>query len=359
MRTGRNCTDLAKLTCVKEPTATLLLAAHDIGGGHVLVPILEACRGPAYDVVVLASGPARTLFLDDARCADNSDVAQILSEFMPNIVVTGTSAVATLESELWEAARIAAIPSVAVLDTTINLEMRFAYSQPDVICAVDETSRRELEAATWCTARVEVVGQSHLERTHQLSRLRRPSGGRSGRLVFFSEPIAASPGGVHAVGYEQFSVLARLLPGLAAVGGLSLTIKPHPNETIHQWNEWLSDLEPHRGVRAGLDTADAFTLMMDADGVLGMASMALVEAAISGVPVLALQPGRRYCPNPMVDAQSGIRLVTDPDAVVDATRAFGESVTGLSGASTVSNSFDGSMERTLRVIAGVAAERGR
>ena len=158
------------------------------------------------------------------------------------------------------------------------------------------------------------------------------------------------PGGVQAVGFEQFAVLAGLLPGLAAVGGLSLTIKPHPNESVHQWQEWLSELGPHHGVRAAVDTADAFTLMMDADGVLGMASMALVEAALSGVPVLALQPGRRYCPNPMVDAQPGISLVTDPDVVVDATRAFGQSVIGTRGTTTASSSFDGSIERILRVI---------
>lgn len=342
-------------------TKTVLFAAHDMGGARVIAPVVDACRAAGHRIAIVEQGPARgmlkgvAVIVIDAH-EETKDVPSIMNDLSPAVVVTGTSASATLEHSLWAAARGQGVPSVAILDASINLATRFRRpqsftSKPDVICVIDAESRRELEQQDDINSRIEVVGQPHLEmvggrigRSEELNSV-------SGRFVFFSEPIVVEPGEKHPIGFEQFSVAESIVSGLVGQEGVTLVIKPHPNETAQVWRDWIARTKTPDGIKIELGTGDALTLMAGAQGVLGMASMALIEAALAGIPALSLQPGRTYCPNPRIDSDAAIGLVTDPGKVIGSIRDFADAARANSRVSpTEKNPFAGSVERVMGVI---------
>lgn len=346
----------------------LLFVAHDLGGARVLVPVIEHYRAARGRVAVFARGPAREVLKDEGYGTgaeigkqDSEDIAEVFASVQPDAVVTGTSERATLERDAWETARARNIRSIALLDASINLDKRFGKSRPDAIGVVDEAARLELEELTGGSTRIEVVGQPHLEWIAALVGRDSKPGVPGRRFVYFSEPIVEAPGNRHPVGYDQFSVAERVLASLDGCESLQLQIKPHPNEAPQRWHDWRARVDLPEGLSLEITTCDAFSLMRSADGVLGLGSMALLEAVLVGLPVLALQPGRTYCPNPRLDSDPAITLVTDPEAVADSIRAFiTEVVTGNSGRTIHTSSFDGSTACAMNLIentmtAGAAA----
>lgn len=334
--------------------ATLLFAAHDIGGGRVLASILGACRVVGHHVEVFAQGPALEVLASDCEPRLVNDVAEFLRKVRPAAIVTGTSGSSTLESDLWVEARRLGIASIAILDASINLTRRFIVSQPDVICVVDAASLRELMDFFDRSARIEVVGQPHLEQVAEI--IERDLGQKSSQrvVVYFSEPIVKLLGEQHPVGYDQFAVASALLQSLAKIGELNLVIKPHPNEDIQPWRNWVADIEPPKGVQLGIAETDAFELMGGAACVVSMASMALIEAALAGLPALALQPNRRYCPNPWIDADSAITLVTDLSTLVETTRDFvTEALSKSVSDRPRAGNFAGSTDRIMGIISEI------
>ena len=287
---------------------------------------------------------------------ETEDVPGIMNDILPAVVVTGTSASATLEHSLWAAARGQDVPSVAILDASINLATRFRRPQsftsmPDVICVIDAESRRELETQDDINSRIVVVGQPHLENVGgRIGRSEELNGG-SGRLVFFSEPIVVEPGEIHPIGFEQFGIAASIVSGLSGLDGVTLVIKPHPNESVQIWQDWIARTKTPEGIGLEIGSGDALALMAVAQGVLGMSSMALIEAALAGIPALGLQPGRSYCPNPRIDSDEGIRLVTDPEKVIGSVRDFADATrANMRLSPTEKNPFAGSLQRVMGVI---------
>lgn len=355
-------------------SATLLFAAHDIGGGRVLASIAQACRAAGYRIATLAQGPAReVLAIDGATILpqphDHDGFARALHDLRPAAAVTGTSVTATLDREVWDVTRRLGVPSVAIIDAPVNLAKRFhppagGMFEPDVICVVDEGSRRQLKTVEGLSARIVVVGQPHLERVGEMVRSRRRLSNSEIRFVYYSEPLSESPSEVHAVGYDQFTVLERLLPGLAEIAPVSLVLKPHPGESTRRWEKWLGRARAPKGVRLSVDAGDSIDLMAGAHGVIGLASMALIEAACAGIPALALQPDRRYCPSPLIDASPSIRVITDPSSLIESTRNFARDAIATAGTENpAAYPFIGSTERVMKVIyevigAGIAARRG-
>lgn len=330
-------------------TTSLLFAAHDLGGGRVLARVIEACRKAGYLVNVRAQGPAIEAVGADCAASAEEDWDRVLRDLKPALVVTGTSDTAVFESNVWIAARNQGALSVALLDASINLARRFTNAQPDLVGVIDEGSRQELQAP-WCRARIEVVGQPHLEKVGQMIGSYSNRSGPDGRFVYFSEPVADGPGRPSQVGYDQFTVARAILSALRPLAG-SLIVKPHPNEDFKLWERWLLEVEQQDGTRVEIAGGDALSLMAEVDGVVGMATMALLEAALAGIPVLALQPGRRYCPNPKVDANDRIRLIVDPQEIQRGTRAFAEdALLRRHERQPVLRPYPGSLDRIMAII---------
>ena len=331
--------------------AHLLFAAHDSGGANMLLPVMPLARERGHRTSALAAGPAAAVWRDAGEeVADvggglpspkrSSGFAQAgeaamrdtLDRLAPGLVVTGTG-YADFERILWRLARERGTRSLGAIDTWTNLRRRFlcldgTEVQPDAIGVVDEPMRDRILGEGWCRVPLHVTGQPHLEAV-----VRRLGGRRAQRkptdtplLVFFSESLRRDYGG-EGPGFDQFSVADALVPALAGLGPLTLVIQPHPRDDRREWEGWVRGRRPPEGVALKLGAEDTESLLIACDGAIGMTTMVLVEAALLGVPVLSLQPGRTWVLNPGLDALDGLRVVTgDKDfapALADFVRALG------------------------------------
>ncbi len=303
----------------------------------MLLPVMALARERGHRTSAMAAGPAAAVWRDAGEVLENvgdgaASVRAALDRLAPGLVVSGTS-YDDFERTLWRLARERGTRSLAAIDTWTNLRRRFLSAdgtevQPDAIGVVDEPMRDRILGEGWCRVPLHVTGQPHLEAV-----VRRLGGRRAQRkptdtplLVFFSESLRRDYGGEGA-GYDQFTVADALVPALAGLGPLTLVIQPHPRDDRGEWEAWVRGRRPPDGVALTLGDEGTESLLVACDGAIGMTTMVLVEAALLGVPVLSLQPGRTRVLNPGLDALDGLRVVTGEKdiapAVADFTRALG------------------------------------
>ncbi|CAA7618674.1 hypothetical protein [Magnetospirillum sp. UT-4] len=279
--------------------ATLLLAAHDPGGARVLLAAAPELRRRGHALAFLPAGPAAAIWASEALVAEAGSA---------DLLLTGTSFHSGFEKALWRWAAERGMPSLALLDAWTNLDIRFDDGPPDCIGAIDHGQRAELVSRPWCDCRVSVTGQAHLQAVAAGLASRRT--GRRNQpplLVYFSEPVSLDYPGAASPGYDQVSVLRAVA---AALPPCRLVVRPHPRDDVEAWRAALPP-----GVELGGDTE---TLLAEADAVVGMHTMVLIEAALGGIPVLAVQPGRTRRINPVIEEAAAIPVVTAPDDLAPA-----------------------------------------
>jgi hypothetical protein len=329
--------------------ARLFFAAHDSGGANLLAPVARRCAAAGHVVRICAEGPARRVWPDAETMVDPEAA---LGAFGADIAVTGTSEFADLEHRIWRVARTLGVTSLAAIDAWMNLRQRFRpgpggdAGQPDALCVIDAAMYRELRAPGWCEARLHIAGQPHLEYVADEVRQRRIGKSESMRTVsFFSEPITGV-GAAERIGYQQFQVAALIAEALGPHGPLHFIVQPHPKEPSAPWRAWLRETVFPASIEVALSTIDTESLLVESAVATSMASMVAIEAALTGMPVLAVQPHRRYCPNPAIDAMAEVLLVTDPSKLPAAAAAL----MAHPGRNAANKRFTGSTERFLKVI---------
>ena len=312
--------------------AHLLFAAYDPGGANMLLPVMPLARGRGHRTSALAAGPAAAVWRDAGEevvdvGGGEAAMRDPLDRLAPGLVVTGTG-YADFERTLWRLARDRGTRSLAAIDSWTNLRRRFlcvdgTEVQPDAICVVDEPTRDRILGEGWCRVPLHVTGQPHLEAV-----VRRLGGRRAQRkptdtplLVFFSESLRRDYGG-EGLGFDQFTVADALVPALAGLGPLTLVIQPHPRDDRGEWEAWVRGRRVPDGVALTLGAEDTESLLVACDGAIGMTTMVLMEAALLGVPVLSLQPGRTRVLNPGLTALDGLRVVTGDYDIAPAMAGF-------------------------------------
>lgn len=268
----------------------LLLAADNPGGANVLASLFAPARMRGHGLALRPSGAATALWQAQGEVAAASPMIMDA-----HVVVTGTGFSDT-ERLIWREAAECGIPSIAVIDAWTNLPLRFRMagdgtpSWPDVVAVPDQWVKDEVTRLAPAQVTVEVVGQPHLEATTARLTLARAARQANAQPVtlWVSEPVAEDfPGGTR--GFDQYQVFEELVRFTTG----RLIVCPHPREDRQHWQAMGGFVE--------LATAETTALLVQADSVIGMTSMVLVEAALAGIPALSLQPGRTGAANPLVD----------------------------------------------------------
>jgi len=318
-----------------------LFAAHDPGGANMLRPVIALALAEGDRVSLVADGPAREIWRDAdddvAGRARKVDPANAFEPLRPDLLITGTS-FCGFERSLWSGAHKRGIGSVAAIDAWTNLRRRFegqrAPEMPKAICVADEAMRDEIAGGKWCHARLHVTGHPHLQAV--VARLRRERAHRAPVAdlpvtAFFSEPVDEDHGGIEAVGYDQFSIAGAVVGALDGEGAKILLVKPHPREDMAVWRDWLDGLPLPEGMTILVDDGAAEDILARCDTALGIHSMALVEAALSGIPALAVQIGRNRRINPVLETVFQVPVATDAEGLAGALRGAVPAPAGAAG----------------------------
>jgi hypothetical protein len=316
----------------------VLVVCHDAGSARALIPVARELARAGISVGALVAGPAagfwraECLEVDAESVADNIDVEALevrLGRRPVDVVLTGAGLYNAIEHTARLAAARLGLGSVSVLDAWLNYADRFqrtAKSQVDVarphrICVPDEIAYCGMLEAGFEAAQLIITGSPNLEASvaacdalsasARESARRRLGIGRDGLLVtFFSDPFTTGehgetfggPGGLvdddraSRFGYVSAGMLDAVLDELgraceAAGRSCVVIVKPHP----------LEHTAAVRGV-AGHHGSSQLRVLVRADGpaarwialsdcVMGMMSIALLEAALAGRPALSVQIG--------------------------------------------------------------------
>jgi hypothetical protein len=295
---------------------SVLTAATDAGGANAVIPVLQWLlkKGHARPVCVehgqLASA-LRDLDLPVGRVplvGVRTSVAQlrnaahkILANYRPDVVIVGTSWGNTIDKELVYAANEHRIPTLAVLDMWSYYRERFASSNgrldylPLVVCVMDQVAKKEAVISGIPAGRIRITGNPHFDEIRKKAtsdRIRREAqdlrskwlGERKKIISFASEAIARhfprrSP---RFRGYTEKEVLKDLFE---VRGDASLVVKLHPQNKMKDV-DFLKNRNNVIYVRRG----SFFTCLSASDVVVGMTSMALLEASYFGKPAISYQP---------------------------------------------------------------------
>lgn len=327
------------MICPATVHQKILFCATDPGGAKNLAPV-AALLEPQHTVTVICSKQTLGIFTKYGLSASVTDVIDIqtatatLMAHNPNALVVGTSAADRADSLLIQAARNVGLPSLAVLDEWYYYAARFSDSDgnfthlPDTICCQDELARTEAIAEGIPSNLLHITGSPALAATFaRLQALTQIEPATSSstvpNIVFVSEQIVkafgAAPGETGFVGpfigYSERTVRNEIAHTLNDIGmNCRIFEKLHPNET-----EMTSP--PFHGSHIEWVVLAADTSLIDtmrnADAIIGMRSIALLEAAMIGFRPASYQP-ERIGPNQCTAARLGLaKSLSNPSALKD------------------------------------------
>jgi hypothetical protein len=343
-------------------TRFVRFAARDPGGANVLAATLQAA-GPrlpfTYDIWTMprATPTFTRLGLPTRELPEDVPLSTLADSWprpaRPQVLVTATSHYPGFEPALWSLAGAAGCPSLAVLDSWVNLGERFRHGRPSAVGCIDDEQAAALAGLGFSPPQLVRTGHPWLSLLARAAPVPPRSPTAALVVLFVSEPIASDvAAGVNSpFGYDEldaFAVLHSACAQRARRGrAIDMRIRFHPYEQPDVFRERVAAWPAVPGLRVvSVPASEPAPLSLaDADVVAGIGSILLLEAFAAGRPVVSLQPGTRRG-NIFVAGQRGVTpTVEDParaeailgplldedaarQALVERQRAFLESVSG-------------------------------
>lgn len=317
----------------------VLVCATDAGGGANTAPVARLLE--ADDRRVFCSAASERYFRDcgvdgATLWTEGHSVEGELDHWRPDAVLCGTTRYQSPDRDFVQTAATRGVRSVVVLDEWYRYVDRFADARgelrfPTAIAVPDEIAASEAEAEGLPAGRLVVTGSPALAELcgslDQFVSTPPPlpevfSAEPRPRLLFLSETHAADFGarpGVHGLlgpflGYTEHSVAHDLAQAIMTLGRACIVVeKLHPSD---------DEPRPVRSLAAGQvwhcqGNVPLRPFLWHADVVVGMRSIALLEAALAGKPVLSYQPGLVDNHPPVTSVRLGlVDVASDADGLI-------------------------------------------
>jgi len=296
----------------------ILLCATDAGGARNLAPLLRIIKKQKQSSILITSKDLIYLFdlketeLIDSKTMDFSTINDLLTKIKPKAIICGTTRYISLDRLLIAAGRKKGINTVVVLDEWFNYRIRFVdeYGKlaylPDAIATMDKKAKedaiKEGIPGNLCyitgspsladlTNRTEEFVKNPPDLPNYLS-----SNQSIPIFTFISETHTVDYGlkeGEHGplgpyLGYTEHSVKNDILAIFKKINKPCIVIeKLHPSSKEEDLE--LTYNEIIRWIR--IKKIDLWSLFWHSKAIIGMRSMALLEATIFNRPTISYQPG--------------------------------------------------------------------
>ena len=300
----------------------IILCATDAGGIRNIVPLIPVCSQRGIEVVLITYRNRAILFgetianVDETFFVDNFTEAQLrnlIIDVQPEAVICGTTRFYSPDRILVPVARASGVRTVAVFDEWFSYSYRFEDPEtkefeylPDAIALQDKQAKEEAVLEGIPGEICYVTGSPALaEQTKKAQKfLDVPpdipdflTGSEERPIVtFISETHAADYGtspDSHGplgpfIGYTEDTVLEGVLNVLGCLSAPMVFVeKLHPAADIEKRSLVIPKNLDYYSVRE----TDLLRLLWHSDIVIGMRSMALLEAHILGCETVSFQPG--------------------------------------------------------------------
>ncbi len=271
----------------------IMFFAHDPGGANSIFPLADLLS-KNHEIYLFAKGPA--LKREERAKAYNGELSQI----MPDILITGTSANDFTEKNLWKEAKALNIKTIAVLDHWMNYGIRFSKwgikdkdkfdktcdYLPDYIIVMDEYAKSEMAKDGVPEDIIYSLGNPHFQEIFENSKKIkdvRPKFAKDNEtlITFASEPYIEDYGSG-----EEKNVLRDIIKALEGEKNIKIAVKLHPKEEFSKYKEFESER-----VILTKDTTPS-EIIKASDVVISMTSMFLIESIILNKKTISYQLNR-------------------------------------------------------------------
>lgn len=294
----------------------LLFASHDPGGYNLIEPIIEeVIKNKTFEVFLCLSGPAYTRaksnpilyhFLQDLITfpvngfenevdVDQLHYYELFIKIRPDFVLTSTSINSNLERYSLKFSKDLGIKSFVYIDSWGGKDIRFRNNLisivPDHIFVCDDNMGSLYNDYIKSGSILSVVGNVHLEKLHTKTKIQRTeNNGDKKKILFVSENILHYyPNNL----VNEFSIVDNILNSYNLFDKIEIYIRPHPLESKHEWEIFINKRNnKNAAIELYFDNSSTiFNAIEKSDLVIGISSMALIEASIMGVPTFSYQIG--------------------------------------------------------------------
>ncbi|MCH2132779.1 MAG: hypothetical protein MK116_03415 [Phycisphaerales bacterium] len=368
----------------------IAVVSRTTGCANALAPTMALLQDLGHQVNILAFPPSWKS-LDDAglhyekihSAHDGIEILERLEHL--DLLLSGTSEEADEDGILWRWAEAHGISTMAFLDSWANYSMRFTTPGsnrpldllPDCVAVPDSAARTRMTEAGCPADRIVVTGNPAFDAWpnlgQEIGKTWRESILQPGETIVITfvmevlrEYYGDDPDSPTYLGYTEDDALAT---AMKAVSDLSeqlcqpilFAIAPYPGEDSRKLetmvNSIVSNAElQHDSFRAVvLHDHDRYAIVSGSDIVTGMISTLLYEASLTDVPVISIQPRRRF-PNDLTDLHPEIVVTTEQEAMFQAMKAALES-TRESERHDSSNSS--SLDATRTLASSIISRIGR
>ena len=289
--------------------ARLVFAAHDPGGALMIAAASGSILNAGHNISYIGAGAAievwRRAGYEVLETGPDGCICEIIKGPC-DALITGTG-FGDFERNCWLWAKSVSCPAMAVIDAWTGFPRRFegadGFLFPDIIGVIDNEMAVQLSQLIDPKTQIVEIGQPHLRvQTQKLTkeRLGKKVSEEKPTWVFFSEPILEDFGPIQR-GFDQFKIFEDLVAVFENGFSLNLILKPHPRECSERWFAYCQNTHISKEVSMHFSDAPAEKLLLEADVVIGMTSMVLLEAYLLGIPIVSIQIGRNCIFNPLIE----------------------------------------------------------
>lgn len=289
----------------------VLFVADGPGGGRAILPVINKmlhldCFTPLvvnYSFLGLEA-PLEAERIPIGVVSSSDSFLNLTKEYNIKRLIFGTGLENNLLLGVLNLAKKNNVKSLMMLDNWTNYSERLFYRGylhlPDIYGVPDRLAEDEAIMSGIPRERIKVIGHPDIgqciARFDEINKRTKDQGlrNKSKKIIFFSEPVEQDQGsdlnhnGYR--GYTEKTVLRAVLDFMSTIciGDAQLIIAPHPREDPIALGKCLN-IDNYQNVEIGPKMV-AENYLCDADGVIGMSSIALYKAWVLGLPVCSIQP---------------------------------------------------------------------
>lgn len=294
--------------------AKVFLLGHDPGGINLLIPLIESLSsisdievhlliiGKFKDKVKVRSS-SNIFFHDIFRfpCVDypqeedvnQGDLEKILYTVKPSVIITGTSINSNIERYAFAFGKKQNIKTIAYVDSWVGEAVRFKSKSieayPDIIMVCDDIAKSLYDNLNNDGISIKVVGNPHFDQL--LEKRKFFNSFQNQTILFISENIS------HYYPDSQineFSIVENIVKNYTEKKYINLVVRPHPLESRDKWFNFCESHSEKLNEFVKLSVDDKLNIIdsfKQTQIVIGISSMALIEASLLGLNTFSYQIG--------------------------------------------------------------------
>jgi len=284
-----------------KKTFKIFFAAQDPGGFNAILPVIKELKNnKKFPLKIFLANQSRDIAkkggidYQDSNNLSDKKLVQLFQEGRPNLVFTATSTGTSIEKSLIKIAKKRKIPTASLIDFWSNYKIRFSDPGtenliyiPDYILVIDEMMKKEMINQGFDPEKLIITGSPFFDTFPSLIKT-----GQRGKVIsFFCQPLSElfNRTAKDYLGYNEIQVFRDLVESLEKKKvKLPIIIKFHPRaKKLKKFDKIIKNSKMNILIEKKLPVE---ALIEKSKLVMGMNSVVLFQAAMTGKLVLSYQP---------------------------------------------------------------------